>query len=153
MNKGDPLGTCIQNGVQDKTRLLYHEIVVCYDVLHAVLPTVLIRLDHAALKWLISYVWDDTMYLPLITEMQGYLPCKVEYGEGQKHSNADVASQVYRDCKYPDCTDPQFCQNQQCHHEDSPDNEEDWRKDDDGDDYPDHNDYFYWGPSVAPTAS
>jgi hypothetical protein len=109
---------------------------------------VYIRSDHSALRWLMRFDGQDTMYDRWIHELQGYHPWEVEFRPGKAHSNADALSRVYRDCKIAECEACQrmFRKNARCRDEFSEDSGEDRRKpdDDDDNDRPDHKDYASW---------
>ena len=72
---------------------------------------VLIRTDHATLKWLLSFKGSDAMYHRWIAEMQSYMPYKLEARSGSEHRNADGMSKAKKHCKFDECESYRF------HHE------------------------------------
>ena len=69
---------------------------------------IVIRTDHAALKWLLKFSGSDAMYHRWIAEMQSYLPYQIEARSGIEHHNADGMSRARKDCTYEKCESCDF---------------------------------------------
>ena len=69
---------------------------------------VLIRTDHATLKWLLRFMSSDAMYHRWIAEMQSYMPYKIEARPGTEDGNADGMSRARKFCKFEECESCEF---------------------------------------------